>query len=135
MNQLFTVLPKAGGYLISDGDINNALYVAQLAAMRQLYDQIGALLSAAAPEPAPAAPTPEPEPAPDMLSSFEAIAYAAADGLDLPLTTLNSACTRNSLRGAVKEHAASHSRWQIPRDSFLHWYATWSRKARNKANA
>lgn len=128
MEQVFTIHPKGVGYLVTDGNIDNTIYVANRDTMRQLYDRIDTLLTSA-----DVAPTPPP-PKPDMMTSDEAIAHAAQDGLDLPLTTLNSACTRNSIRGAVKAHDASHSRWQIPRTSFLYWYETWAQKARRRAS-
>ena len=125
MKQIFNIHPKGSSFLITDGNIDNTIYVANLETMHQLYGQINALLTSA-----DAVLTP---PKPEMMTSDEAIAHAAQDGLDLPLTTLNSACTRNSIRGAVKAHDASHSRWQIPRTSFLYWYETWAKKARRRA--
>jgi len=127
VEQIFTIRPKGGSYLVTDGNIDNTIYVANLETMRQLYGQISALLTQA-----DAALT---SPQPEMMTSDEAIAHAAQDGLELPLTTLNSACIRNSIRGAVKAHDASHSRWQIPRTSFLYWYETWSQKARRRASS
>lgn len=124
----FSIRPKAGGYLISDNNIDNATFVPDQEALQQLYSSIGEILGIENP-PTPAST----ETPPEMISSGDAITYASEQGYNLGITTLNSACERGSIPGATQGNANErYARWQIPRHEFMLWFSTWKTKADRK---
>lgn len=130
MKQLFSIRRKAGGYLISDENIDNATFVSDQDALKQLYQSIGEVLNET---PAPLFSQPEAEDT--ILSTGDALAYAKEQGYDLSFTTLNSACERGSIIGAAKSGSGRYDRWNLPRSGFLLWFNTWKTKADRKAKS
>ena len=64
-------------------------------------------------------------PSPLQITTPQARQYAAKQGYAIPYQSLNSACERGNIPGAIKEHGATHSRWRIPRQQFLIWFERW----------
>jgi hypothetical protein len=116
--QVFSIYPKTGGYLISDGTVENSLYAIDRAALEMLYAQLGAFLTD---DKQGIVLSPEH----DFISTTEARAIAATEGYRLTSSALGGACERGTIAGAVKEHGALKSHWRIPRQSFMDWYRRW----------
>lgn len=133
MKQVFQIRAKAGGHLITDSNIDNTIYVTDLQALRQLYDQIGEILNHS--EDHNSQFTPPAETIPEMLTVGDAIAYAKSKGYDLSPTTINSACIRGSIPGVIKADDSTYARWQIPYSEFIQWFEKWRDKTdRRKAS-
>lgn len=60
----------------------------------------------------------------EFIGSAQAQAIAAAEGYDIPISTLVNACSRDTIPGAHKRRG----RWLFPKANFETWYNEWKAK-------
>lgn len=105
---MFTITPSdQEGIVIHDDALNQTLHLTDFAEVAALHQQLGEWLECRRAE--------------GYLSTGEAIAIAAASGYALPITTLNSACSRGQIPNARKRR----KRWQLPQTGFTEWFQQW----------
>ena len=115
---MFSITHSDGqAIIIQCGAQHNALHLTDIAEVAALHQQVGEWLAGQRVD--------------GYLSTGEALAIAAAAGYTLPITTLNSACSRGQIPDARKRR----KRWQVPQAGFEQWFRKWKAVQDRRAEA